>query len=194
MLRVQDIMTTDVVTVTPSTSLRDAAELFARRHIGGAPVVDGQRVVGVVSTSDILNYAASAPAVKPPADDTDDEWTPPPEEAVWDDGEGSGSFFADRWAYAAADSVDFIVEAAGGGTAALDGHTVGEIMSGDILSLAPTADIALAAERMRAADVHRLLVMERGALVGIVSTTDLARAVADRRIGTRTYVFGHPRR
>jgi CBS domain-containing protein len=193
MLRVQDIMTTDVVTVSPSMSLRDAAELFARRHIGGAPVVDGQRVVGVVSTSDILNYAASAPAAHPPADETDDEWEPPPEEAVWDDGGASGSFFADRWAYAESDSVDFIAEAAGSGTAALDGHTVGEIMTGDILSLPPTADIALAAERMRTADVHRLLVMERGTLVGIVSTTDLARAVADRRVGRRTYVFGHPR-
>lgn len=193
MLRVQDIMTTDVVTVSPSMSLRDAAEMFARRHIGGAPVVDGQRVVGVVSTSDILNFAVSAPPLTPPAGDTGDEWEPPPEDAHWDDEHETGSFFADRWAYAGSDTVDCIIASADGGPAVLDGHTVAEVMTEDILALAPTADIAVAAERMRAADVHRLLVMERGALVGIVSTTDLARAVAERRIGRRTYVFGRPR-
>lgn len=193
MLRVQDIMTTDVVTVSPSMSLRDAAEMFARRHIGGAPVVDGQQVVGVVSTSDILSFAASAPSPDSPLEDEKDDWEPSDEEEEWEDTEESVSFFAERWAWSESDSVDFIAESAGGGSAALDGHTVAEVMTGDILSLPPGADIALAAERMRAADVHRLLVMERGVLVGIVSTTDLARAVAERRIGRRTYVFGHPR-
>jgi CBS domain-containing protein len=189
MLRVQDIMTTDVVTVSPTTTLRDAAELFARRHIGGAPVLDGQHVVGVVSTSDILTFAATShepaeTAVRGAAG----EWAEPDDSGAWDDGESAASFFADRWTFSDADAVDFIAEAAGPAGVSLDGHTVAEVMTAVILSLPPEADVTLAAERMRAADVHRLLVMERGDLVGILSTTDLARAIAGRRVGTRKHV------
>jgi CBS domain-containing protein len=62
MLRLSDIMTRDVITVTPQTTLRDATELFARHHISGAPVVDGREVVGVVSAADVLGFAADSPA------------------------------------------------------------------------------------------------------------------------------------
>lgn len=188
MLRVQDIMTTDVVTVSPTTTLRDAAELFARRHIGGAPVLDGQHVVGVVSTSDILTFAATSPEPAEAAVRGAAEWADPADDGSWDGAESAASFFADRWTFSEADAVDFIAEAAGPAGVALDGHTVAEVMTGVILSLPPEADVTLAAERMRAADVHRLLVMERGDLVGILSTTDLARAIAGRRAGTRKYV------
>lgn len=189
MLRVQDIMSTDVVTVNPTTSLREAAELFARRHIGGAPVVEGHRVVGVVSTSDILSFAASAPDPHPAAADDDGDWETPELLAHWDDSDDAASFFAERWAFSDADTVDFFSDGAGETAIALNGHTVAEVMTQDILSLPPTADVLAAAERMRSADVHRLLVMDRGELIGILSTTDLARAVADRRVGSRTYVF-----
>jgi CBS domain-containing protein len=189
MLRVQDIMTTDVVTVNPTTSLREAAELFARRHIGGAPVVEGHRVVGVVSTSDILSFAASAPDPQPAAVDDAGDWETPETLSHWDDSDDAASFFAERWAFSDADTVDFFSEVGGETAIALNGHTVAEVMTQDILSLPPTADVLAAAERMRSADVHRLLVMDRGELIGILSTTDLARAVADRRVGSRTYVF-----
>jgi len=39
MLRLQDIMTRDVVTVSPELTLRDAMELLTSLHISGAPVV-----------------------------------------------------------------------------------------------------------------------------------------------------------
>ena len=157
MLRIQDIMTTDVVTVAPSTTLRDAAELFARRHVGGAPVVDGNRLVGVVSVSDILDFAATAGS---------------PDET---------SFFTDRWSCSGTDADSPLDRGVEGEASALDGHTVADVMNPSVLALPPGADLAIAAERMRLADVHRLLVVEHGSLVGILSTTDLARAVvADR--------------
>lgn len=57
-MRVADLMTTDVVTVTPETSLRDAAALLAERRISGLPVVDTEgRVVGVLSEADIVAKA-----------------------------------------------------------------------------------------------------------------------------------------
>jgi CBS domain-containing protein len=54
-MRVQEVMTTDVATTAPESSLKDAALELVRRRISGMPVVDGeQRVVGVVSEADIL--------------------------------------------------------------------------------------------------------------------------------------------
>jgi CBS domain-containing protein len=54
-MRVEDVMTTEVLTVRPTTSLKEAAELLARNRISGLPVVDAERhVVGVMSEGDIL--------------------------------------------------------------------------------------------------------------------------------------------
>ena len=61
MLQLRDIMTTAVATLTPDTSLRDAMELLATRHVSGAPVVAGSKVVGVVSATDLLDFALSSP-------------------------------------------------------------------------------------------------------------------------------------
>jgi CBS domain-containing protein len=57
-MRVAELMTTDVVTVTPETPLRDAAAVLAERKISGLPVVDAEgRVVGVLSEADIVAKA-----------------------------------------------------------------------------------------------------------------------------------------
>lgn len=53
-MRVRDVMTTDVATVAPDTDLRDVAALLVQKRISGVPVVEGERVVGVVSERDIL--------------------------------------------------------------------------------------------------------------------------------------------
>lgn len=53
-MRVRDVMTTDVMTVAPDTDLRQVAALLVQKRISGLPVVEGERVVGVVSERDIL--------------------------------------------------------------------------------------------------------------------------------------------
>lgn len=54
-MNVKDVMTSDVVTVRPETSLKDVAAILTERRISGAPVVDASgKVVGVVSEGDIL--------------------------------------------------------------------------------------------------------------------------------------------
>lgn len=53
-MRVRDVMTEDVATVAPDTGLREVARLLVQRRISGVPVVEGERVVGVVSERDIL--------------------------------------------------------------------------------------------------------------------------------------------
>ena len=47
---------------------------------------------------------------------------------------------------------------------------------------------------MQRVGVHRVLVMEGDALVGIVSSLDLVKAVAARKVPGRTLVFGRPAR
>ncbi len=50
-----DIMTTDVITVTPETEIIQAAQLLLDNRINGLPVVDGQgRLVGIVCQSDLI--------------------------------------------------------------------------------------------------------------------------------------------
>ena len=53
-MKVQDIMSRPVVTVSSRTPLREVAKLLADRHFTGLPVVDDGSVVGVISESDIV--------------------------------------------------------------------------------------------------------------------------------------------
>jgi nucleotide-binding universal stress UspA family protein len=49
-------MTREVLTVTPQTSVWDAARLLSERKIGGMPVVDDhRRLLGIVTTTDLLH-------------------------------------------------------------------------------------------------------------------------------------------
>jgi CBS domain-containing protein len=190
MLRVRDIMTTDVLTVSPSTTLREAAELLSTRHIGGAPVVDHATPVGVVSASDILAFAAAVAEQKEDADEpSDDAWDDRPERDGQDD--PPARFFTERLAAADLDVVDQITESASG-TDALDRHTVAEVMTPRVVAVLPTADVFSAAACLEEADVHRVLVVERGRLLGIVTTTDITRAVSAHRLERHTYVFDGP--
>jgi len=54
MLRVRDLMTTEVTTVGPTTSLKDVARLLVERRISGVPVLERGRLVGIVSEADLL--------------------------------------------------------------------------------------------------------------------------------------------
>lgn len=54
-MKVQDVMTAEVATVSPDAPLKEAALELVQRRISGMPVVDGEhKVLGVVSEADIL--------------------------------------------------------------------------------------------------------------------------------------------
>jgi CBS domain-containing protein len=56
MQKAQDIMTKDVITVTPATTVTELALLLASHNIGGAPVVDSSgALLGVVTESDLID-------------------------------------------------------------------------------------------------------------------------------------------
>jgi acetoin utilization protein AcuB len=52
--KINGMMTEDPVTVTPTTTLEEAAQILVERQIGGLPVVENGRLVGIITTSDIL--------------------------------------------------------------------------------------------------------------------------------------------
>jgi len=52
--KINGVMTENPVTVTPATTLEEAAQTLVERQIGGLPVVENGRLVGIITTSDIL--------------------------------------------------------------------------------------------------------------------------------------------
>jgi CBS domain-containing protein len=177
---VQELMTRELVTVTPETTLRDVADLLAARRFGGAPVLANGLVAGVISASDILSFLASAPTV--PAEREDQQewgaWGPAPE---WSEGEEApGTFFLELWADVGADVVERMQQVTAPEWDLLAEHTAAEAMTRVVRSVPPQASPSEAAASMLRAGVHRLLVMENGQLLGLVTTTDLLRVLAER--------------
>ncbi|MCU0859788.1 MAG: CBS domain-containing protein [Thermoplasmata archaeon] len=54
MLKVKQVMSKPVITITPETLVKDATALLATRNVSGAPVVEGEKIVGVFSEADVL--------------------------------------------------------------------------------------------------------------------------------------------
>lgn len=50
---VRDVVTTNLVTVTPDTSTREASELMSEHQVRRLPVVENGRLVGIVSIGDL---------------------------------------------------------------------------------------------------------------------------------------------
>jgi CBS domain-containing protein len=181
---VRELMATDPFTVEPEETLRSAADLLTDGGVSGAPVVSGDKVVGVVTLIDILDFDAhdvSTPTHRPdlvnpitegPVDDPEsaEEQDPP------------SRFFVEMWEDAGADTLTRF-ETAGPEWNPLDEHTVSEVMSPVVFSVSPDASLKDAAALMEKRKVHRLLVMEGEQLVGILTAWDIVRAVAHDQVG-----------
>jgi len=56
MLKAKDIMTEEVITVKPETTIEEFARLLMKRQISGAPVVDDKgKIVGIVTENDLIS-------------------------------------------------------------------------------------------------------------------------------------------
>jgi acetoin utilization protein AcuB len=53
-LEVDEVMTTDLVTITPDTLLEEAARIMADNKIGGLPVLEDGQLVGIITETDIF--------------------------------------------------------------------------------------------------------------------------------------------
>ena len=181
MRTVRELMSTDVVSVAPELSLRAALELLAARHIGGAPVVAGDRVVGVLSMSDLLSFQASTPVV-PAAEPDRPVWEQEsPEE--WREGdEAPSAFFNDLWPDAGGDVLERLEQTGTPEWDLLAEHTVSEAMTRAVIAIGPETAARAAARLMTRFDIHRVLVLDGGKLCGVLSSMDVVRAAGLGRI------------
>lgn len=53
-VKVKNVMSKKVITVSKDTPIEEAARIMADKKIGGLPVVDGERVVGVITETDLF--------------------------------------------------------------------------------------------------------------------------------------------
>lgn len=182
MVTLHDIMSLEVEAITPQTTLREVAELFAGRHISGAPVVCGNEVVGVLSATDLLGFDAESRGVPTRKESRAGE--------AWEDGgewyaeeDSPASFYADLWANVGADLGARLEVTDAPEWNVLEEHTAEELMTRSVCALPSATPVREAAEYMLRAGVHRILVMDDGRLVGVVTTTDIVKAVAQHGLG-----------
>jgi CBS domain-containing protein len=144
-MNASDIMTTEVVTVTEQTPVREVVKVLLARRISGAPVVDADgRVIGLVSEGDLLRRAVLGTQKK----------------------RGSWLTFFTGTATLADDYVRS------------HGEVAGDIMTKHVIAVPPTATLAEIADLMEERRVKRLPVIDGEKLVGIVSRSNLLRALA----------------
>ncbi len=60
-LTVDKIMARDVVTVSPNATIRDAANLMLEHEVGALPVMENDKLIGIITESDIFRVIVQQP-------------------------------------------------------------------------------------------------------------------------------------
>lgn len=55
-IKIKEVMTEKVITIFPDANIKDAARQMMDKKIGCLPVVDGDRLIGLVTETDMLRY------------------------------------------------------------------------------------------------------------------------------------------
>jgi CBS domain-containing protein len=148
MLTAKDIMTKDVVTVRPETSLEELAALLMNNQISGAPVVDASGTLfGIVTENDLINQnkRLHIPTVVSFL--------------------GAAIYLESSKKFA--DDVRRVTAT-----------KVGEVCARDVITVGEDASLTDIATIMAEKKVHLLPVLRSGKVVGIVGKRDVVRAVA----------------
>lgn len=162
MLRARDIMTREVETVAPDDDVSEVLTRLARAPFNGFPVVEDDRVVGVVTQGDLVDLFQPSDRVL---------WIPvgfPP--------------FLETLTYAVDlswDELDVGIDLARNA-----GKPIREVMTAEVVTVSPDDDLdrilELLADEER--DINRLPVVEAdGTLVGIIAREDILRTLREER-------------
>jgi CBS domain-containing protein len=150
-LTAADIMRTDVITVAADTPLADVERVLADNRITGVPVSDPTgHIVGVLTVRDLLEHYTEDPDAKPRRE---------------------GGFYDSDELLEEEELADIEVQVR-------DSTTAGDIMTAQVHAVEASATVPEIAQRLIALNLHRVLVQEKKRYVGLVSTTDVLRAVA----------------
>ena len=179
MIAVRDIMQSDLVTVSPDTSARELARLLADEEISGVPVVDGTGMLaGVVSQTDLVRLAAedldvhlTASALRSEVQSVDDSEDEPA------DADPYGFFLPEDSPFTSRRFLDYLPESD------FDTVPVRQLMTPVSFSVEPGTSVTELAEFLVRGRIHRAVVVEDDRLVGIVTSNDVLRAVAEGRLG-----------
>lgn len=183
-MKVSDLMTRDVITVGPETTLREVASVLATEHIGGMPVVTNETILGVVSATDMVDFDAESPGAPVRRELQGEGFGEVPEEPAWEVEAGEqavGDYFTGFWEDAGVEVAERFENSGSPEWNALDEHVASEVMTRAVFSVTPETDVEEAARRMLEAEVHRALVLEDDRLVGVLTSQDILRAVV--RVG-----------
>jgi CBS domain-containing protein len=181
-LYIRDIMQTDVTTVAPETRVRDLTRILADQGISGAPVVTPSgSVAGVVSSTDVVRLAAEESQLRV----SSTRWIPVADPGAWDEASPGHHDTEDLYAsYFLPEDMPAMTPEWGqqleGGP--FDELTVAEIMTPVSFTLPPTTSVKELADFLIRGRIHRAVVVEGERLVGIVTTMDVLRALAEDRI------------
>jgi len=147
MIKAQDVMTRDVITVSRETTVRELATLFSERRISSAPVVDeAGELIGIVTESDLIEQDKSLHI--------------PTVVSIFD------------WVIYLESGKRFEKE-----LQKMTGQTVGEIFTERVYSVEPQAPLSEVADIMSREKVHAVPVVEAGHVVGVIGRIDLIRTM-----------------
>jgi len=158
-LRVRDLMTTQVITVKPTDTVRHAVIKMAIDNVSGAPVVDNRNhVLGLISQTDILKLILK-------------------KQQELDEGTKGLSLLNNP--FDSPEKKDDAIEAA---NREISEMKVENIMVRSTLSTTPDAGIMEALKGMMKMNVGRLPVLEQGVLVGTVSRSDIIFYIYKKKV------------
>ena len=179
---VSELMTRDVVTLSPGMTIREAMEILFTKHLSGAPVVAGGRVEGVVSMTDLLEFVINAPEPDESAqvESSAGNWETSDDRINSSEDMELSEMSADPWETWPDASEGNVDDALDHGAHLLDQHTVDEVMTNEIVSVTPGTSVKSAAKVMNKHRIHRVLVMKDHSLMGILSAFDVVRSVSDK--------------
>ena len=56
MFTVEQVMAKKIVSISPETTIKEAAEILAKKEFHALPVCEGELLVGIVTTTDLIKY------------------------------------------------------------------------------------------------------------------------------------------
>jgi len=56
MFTIEQVMAKNLISVSSHTTIKEAAEILSKKEFHAIPVVDDQKLVGIVTTTDLINY------------------------------------------------------------------------------------------------------------------------------------------